>query len=227
MAGLTAGTARQFVMKVQPILLNRCGNTRCHGPVAKNEFRLTRMSYGAGKHRLKVERNLAAVMSQIDLDDPSRSSILTVGRNVHAGRTVFQGSHAGKQIETLQQWVWTAAREIRPRPSARSQAFAQIAPGTIPDRRNAGHLAEGAPRVPTAGERVTSAPAGNGDGLIEFVPDVESRELLPQHALKPAAPISPEPLLSSFQQALRRDEKADLFSPEEFNRRRVTRSRDR
>jgi hypothetical protein len=38
LAGLSPEAAREYVVRVQPVLLNRCGNAGCHAPSAEQDF---------------------------------------------------------------------------------------------------------------------------------------------------------------------------------------------
>ncbi len=112
LAGLSRESATNFVAKIQPMLLNKCGNGSCHGPQVTNGFRLTPIRRGGG-HRVFAERNLAATLRHIDLRDPYRSPLLTLPRGNHGQQTrpVFNGHHGAAQYETLKQWVLGIAKE--------------------------------------------------------------------------------------------------------------------
>ncbi|HUG93517.1 MAG TPA: hypothetical protein VML55_21940 [Planctomycetaceae bacterium] len=107
LAGLSPDAARMFTERVQPILMNKCGNASCHGPSAENEFRLTRVRLTGGAHRVHAERNLAVTLNYVDRGQPDRSRLLVVPQGNHgrAGRTIFSGPFGGEQLETLREWV--------------------------------------------------------------------------------------------------------------------------
>src|SRR5262245_23411632 len=60
--GLPKGSVEKFGAIVQPILLNRCAANQCHGPNAKNEFRLLRPPPGQIVSRRFTQRNLHTTM---------------------------------------------------------------------------------------------------------------------------------------------------------------------
>ena len=113
LAGLSRDSAKTFVTVVQPLLLNSCGNSSCHGGETASTFRLANVRSGQSGHRIFAERNLAAVMGQVTLDDPAASPLLTVPRNGHGrnGRTVFNGAGGKRAQQQLARWVSVVSAE--------------------------------------------------------------------------------------------------------------------
>ena len=107
LTGISREQSAIFVRKIQPILLNKCGNANCHGSAAKSEFRLTQVSRRYGNHRIYAEKNLAEVMKWIDLDEAARSQLLVKPEQEHPqqGMVVFTGYAGRKQRQLIQQWV--------------------------------------------------------------------------------------------------------------------------
>jgi hypothetical protein len=107
LAGLDPEHARFFTERVQPILMNKCGNASCHGPAAENEFRLTRVRLTGGAHRVHSERNLAVTLKYVDRRSPDRSPLLLVPQGNHgrAGRAIFDGPFGDEQFGTIREWV--------------------------------------------------------------------------------------------------------------------------
>ncbi|MDR3111270.1 MAG: hypothetical protein LBU65_16500, partial [Planctomycetaceae bacterium] len=91
-----------FAKKIQPILVNRCGASDCHGSKSESEFVLfTTRQHGTSA----TMRNLRSTLKYIDSTSPNESPLLALPMQIH-GRTkpVFtKQNHA--QFETLQQWV--------------------------------------------------------------------------------------------------------------------------
>ena len=107
LSGISREQSAIFVRKIQPILLNKCGNASCHGSAAKSEFRLTQVSRRYGNHRVYAEKNLAEVLRWIDMDDPVRSQLLLKPETEHPqqGMLVFTGSAARKHKQLIQKWI--------------------------------------------------------------------------------------------------------------------------
>ena len=113
LGGFSRDVAKSFVQEVQPILVNKCGNTACHGNQS-SVFQLTSLRRGATP--AVSEQNLAAVLKHIDLSQPAQSPILQVGQSSHGGSNVplFRGRAGGIQQKVLREWVLSAAAELNP-----------------------------------------------------------------------------------------------------------------
>lgn len=111
LAGLPPEAAEEFATRVQPILLNKCGNTSCHGGAAGGDFKLSQLPGTGGSRRIYSERNLAQVIEQIDVQRPHQSPLLVIPRGTHGqgGQSVFRGRSGAEQISLLQQWVESVA----------------------------------------------------------------------------------------------------------------------
>lgn len=113
LAGLPRDVARDFVARVQPLLMNKCGNAACHGTAGRTDFHIAPVRRGSGSSRLLTERNLAAVLRRIDMAHPAQSQLLAAcqGEHGHTGRPIFEGPGAKEQHETLRQWIDAVARD--------------------------------------------------------------------------------------------------------------------
>tara|TARA_R110002020_G_scaffold182947_8_gene378818 strand:- start:927 stop:2168 length:1242 start_codon:yes stop_codon:yes gene_type:complete len=105
--GLDAELAKQFVTTIEPMLMNNCSNTSCHGTEARNNFRLTQKWNIRGNTRHITDQNLDAVLPFIDSKTPEQSRLLTVldGRHGQNGLSVFTGARAKYQRKVLEQWT--------------------------------------------------------------------------------------------------------------------------
>ncbi|MBS0207084.1 MAG: hypothetical protein JSS49_29765 [Planctomycetes bacterium] len=141
LGGLSSEAAVTFTQRIQPLLVNKCGNTSCHGTIKSGErsegFHLTPVRIGTTAHRLYTERNLAEVMRYIDLKDPGQSPLMILPQGTHAGTAgVFHGTSGHTQIKMLRSWIKTVADEkraeeeefaVRPSIVAKArQAFAEV-----------------------------------------------------------------------------------------------------
>lgn len=214
LAGLRPLTAQQFVRSIQPILFNRCGNARCHGPSASNGFRLERFRVGSGSHRLKSERNLAAILKHVDAGAPLKSPVLEPANGSHAGTVVFRGSAAASQAEFFRKWVLTATAELYP-------SGVRKTPPTHVDRTR---LVSKSHPITLTGPARKPSPFGDRSAPEIVQPSGDRAEPIagPQQQNPPRAAIVP-PKLKSFRDVLRETEdstpsKPDAFDPDEFNR---------
>lgn len=234
--GVTQGTQAEFVRRVQPILVNRCGNARCHGSASHNGLKLEYVRTGHRQQRSETERNLAAVLGQLDSKRPERSRLLSiplaVGGPEH--RNVFSGRGGKTQADHLRKWVRRAARDRR-------QAERDTSLWAEADDEAVG--------VTPAGFAVEDAPAGNGvaygdsPGILPVsqegsaVHELESPLLLEisrtplrpaasrvsaggddatQGARRPTASPRPVDRVQLLREILEQD-RPDAFDPNEFN----------
>ena len=114
LAGLARPIATEFTRHVQPILINKCATTGCHGVNAESSFQLT--STARGSSAVISERNLAAVLKQVDLTRPSSSPLLLVLEKAHGGQasSMFRSRAGSLQMKVLRDWVQAAANDIAP-----------------------------------------------------------------------------------------------------------------
>jgi hypothetical protein len=112
-AGISSESQAEFVRRVQPILVNRCGNATCHGSAAENSFKLINVRSGHRQQRLETELNLAAVLKQIDTKKPSQSPLLVQPADdaSRAHRGAFSAVAGASQQERLREWVLQVARD--------------------------------------------------------------------------------------------------------------------
>jgi hypothetical protein len=112
----------KFAAVIQPLLLNRCGASQCHGANGKTEFQLLRPPGGQVATRRFTQRNLYAVLQKIDTTSPETSPLLVEAQRRHGNSlTAPLDKHTQKQFEELKAWV--LATSIVPAPAA---------PATIP-----------------------------------------------------------------------------------------------
>lgn len=114
LAGLSRSVAQDFTRHIQPILMNKCSNAGCHGVRTISSFQLT--SSHRGTSVSIAERNLAAVMKQIDLSRPSSSPLLSAleGNHANTSAPLFRGRSGALQMKTLRDWVRAVSNDIAP-----------------------------------------------------------------------------------------------------------------
>jgi hypothetical protein len=190
----------EFIRRIQPLALNRCGNGNCHGSGSTSELKLAAVRTGSSPQKVRSEQNLQAILKYIDGAYPSDSRLLVVPRTadgVHDG--LFTGNRGTDQYKTLLAWVERVAQE-----------HGQVA--ARPRRREVADWREG-PRL-TVRPRPKTAPA-------EEPLEVEAPAEIETTA---AEVVSHEPdeqrsgLRSETVQRLLKNQEPDAFDPEEFNR---------
>lgn len=113
-AGLSPETASLFTAKIQPLLVNSCGNASCHGGDDPHDFALQRVRFGQAGIRTKTQQNLAAALKYVDPSRPRSSPLLSQPTGIHGGgrRPVFDGRGGRRQLELLEKWVLLAAVDL-------------------------------------------------------------------------------------------------------------------
>lgn len=108
---LPPGSVAEFTSQIQPLLLNQCGGSSCHGNNGSSDFRLVRPSLSRSLTRRFTLRNLHAVMQWVDLEDPESSPVLKIPSCAHGGLdTGVFGPREQQQFDLLAAWVRSTAR---------------------------------------------------------------------------------------------------------------------
>lgn len=233
LAGLSPDTAREFVASIQPLLLNKCGNARCHGSAAKNEFKLTKLRSGSGNSRVVSERNLAAVLNDLQPGPNNRTRLTEIVRGTHVGKTIFNGRYGAVQMATLQSWMKTAAKELSfELQSPKATAFSSKSPGSA-STTDVGHnplrqsptetkpsetygSGQATPQRQSGNDTVGALPVSSEPIRINNPPTVGRVEQKPDSVDHPTPLSNVQRLLQEARQNVRQK---DAFDPGEFNRR--------
>ena len=77
------GTVEMFAQVVQPLLMNHCMASGCHGPQSENNFRLLRAPVNQPAGRRLTQRNLHAVLQYVNYADAQSSRLLTAVSKPH------------------------------------------------------------------------------------------------------------------------------------------------
>lgn len=106
---------QRFTTTVQPLLLNTCATTGCHGVAAKSKFTLTRLRGQGERVRRQTLRNYLAVMEQIDAKRPLESPLLTQPIEAHGdAKTAIFTHKNSRQYYELFDWVRLTTGGERP-----------------------------------------------------------------------------------------------------------------
>ncbi|HWG41493.1 MAG TPA: hypothetical protein VN688_01820 [Gemmataceae bacterium] len=101
---VTTDSLGLFATRVQPILMNTCA--RCHATGRGGQFQLTQVYDDGLTNRRTLERNLAAVLGQINLNQPESSRLLAkaISDHAHTGQAPLK-SRQETPYRTLENWV--------------------------------------------------------------------------------------------------------------------------
>jgi hypothetical protein len=103
---MAADALAEFTRSVQPLLLNRCGQTTCHGSAGQSRFELQRLMASGEIRRSLTLRNLRSVIAQIDTAHLRASPVLEMATRPHGtAQQAPLGPHDQRQYERLHDWV--------------------------------------------------------------------------------------------------------------------------
>ena len=173
---------RFFVSRVQPILVNGCGNAACHGRSSESSFRLRNVRSGSPAFKSSTERNREMVQSFVNIDDPANSPLLTAPRDArHTAfpKPVFAGPSGDAQWQALAAWVNAAARSHGPR--------------QLESSANSGDSSEPQPTIELAGATGESSTEVKATVIPADAETGDSVEAVLQHAIKSGAPDAFDP----------------------------------
>lgn len=237
--GISTETQAEFVRRVQPILINRCGDARCHGSAATNSLKLINVRTGRRQQRLETEANLAAVLRQIDRQQPDNSALLRAPQqsDTPAHRGVFAGQAGPAQLERLRTWVAQAARELPAEPAPQlwvdstatgvvpAEFSAVDSPPTAPPVvQQAIHqpdlespLLIEIPRTPRTDPDAGAVKAGDSPAIAAPVDRRSAAPGVPDRRPPAAAQATADDRAAFLRNILQQD-RPDAFDPNEFNR---------
>ncbi len=190
-----------FATRVQPILMNTCA--RCHATGHGGNFHLTQVFEDNINNRRTLERNLAAVLAEVDVNQPETSRLLlkAVSDHAHTGQAPLRDRQSAP-YRTLENWV---KRTVADNPKLRSNSAQQA------------RSASDGPKLPVA-----SAPGLLGQARAEGSEESEwGAEAHPHAAPAPSAvspgdtgkTVPPPPPTSGTSGSA-----GDPYDPEPFNR---------
>jgi hypothetical protein len=101
---VTSESLGVFATRVQPILMNTCA--RCHATGRGGKFHLTQAYQDSISNRRTLERNLSAVLAEINLQQPEASRLLSkaLSDHAHTGQAPLRDRQSAP-YRTLESWV--------------------------------------------------------------------------------------------------------------------------
>lgn len=108
----------KFTQYIQPILLNQCTSSGCHGPLEKQGLRLMRVGANKSPGRRATQRNLYNVLQYVNCNNPLASPLLTIPVAPHgnAQHAIF-GQQQAEQYRRLREWVLQVSGRTPPAPA--------------------------------------------------------------------------------------------------------------
>lgn len=114
-----------FTQSIQPVLMNNCLGSGCHGPLSDVPMRLFRVSRDNSPSRRMTQRNLHSVLQFVDRENPMASRLIKACNGPHG---TAQNSVFGERQVNQYRWllIWTLL--LAERPAARSPATVSTPP---------------------------------------------------------------------------------------------------
>jgi hypothetical protein len=195
---LTTEALAQFTTKVQPILLNACAG--CHANGRGGSFKLTRVGDSLAPNRKTIQQNLAAVMAQVDPQQPQNSRLLSKAVALHGDmdKAPPLPNRQAPAYRALEKWVRLTA-ESNPQLHERGVALQPPA----------------APQLPPEPKPASDGFASDQRTDTITAPTDEARK--PAAAGQPAM-ISPTRSVKNPEEKPPAASPADPYDPDEFNR---------
>ena len=114
-----------FTQSIQPVLMNNCLGSGCHGPLSDVPMRLFRVSRDKSPSRRMTQRNLHSVLQFVDRENPTASRLIKACNGPHGTtRNSVFGERQVNQYRRLLIWTLLLAE----RPAARSPATVSTPP---------------------------------------------------------------------------------------------------
>jgi hypothetical protein len=217
---LPGGSMETFTNGIQPMLLNYCAKSGCHGPRSSGLLKLERIPPNrlAGRHA--TQSNLQAVLAMVNREAPQDSKLLSVPIRPHGNLKlgVFT-DREHSQYKQLVKWVYqvSSVKPALPRPTLEERTSPLLQNVPRPGQSSAEQPpAAKKPRV----DKSESDPADWSDSFPEQVEKTDDGQPSPRaraRASRDRRPITRAAAPSSATET--EYVSKDPFDPEIFNRR--------
>lgn len=208
--GMPPGTVEAFTSTIQPLIMNSCATSGCHGPGSKSTYIILRIPSDRTGTRRLTQRNLQSAVQMLDYQNPQQSRLLSAASRAHgtAGSAIFDPQTV--KYRQLYNWIALVTQKAPGAPDLSDQpatvGLASQSTGNLNQSSDASAFGEGEPRPikPSYRSRIVkSAPHGG---------DVEAaKDRRPQSGQSSGPnPVAPPSVPSA--------DSVDPFSAEAFNR---------
>ncbi|MFO1021323.1 MAG: hypothetical protein U0903_11590 [Planctomycetales bacterium] len=110
LADLPRHASLDYTRRIQPILMNNCSNSRCHGPEAKRPFTLS-ITRGTSHTRSRSEENLNALLKYVEPGDPKLSPVFSAHKDSKGKPTTPFDTPQSKPAErVVEEWIRSLTR---------------------------------------------------------------------------------------------------------------------
>ncbi len=132
-----------FTARVQPLLINRCGQSGCHGGSSSAAWQLDHFGLSSRLPATITRRNLAHLLKWVNETEPATSPLLIRARSPHGGLTTAPlAAGDAKLLSQLQAWAQSVARRSAPPSTVAGKSLPE------PLMANAGPAADASAKAP-------------------------------------------------------------------------------
>lgn len=105
-ANLTFQAVAYFNNRIQPLLINRCGNTGCHRSPSDTKWQLTHMGVHVRPPSRMTKLNLLTTLSIVSRSGDGVSDLMTYATTAHGGKDEAPLKRGdATSIDSLQEWI--------------------------------------------------------------------------------------------------------------------------
>ena len=108
---ISASSLQEFTSFVQPLLLNRCSTTTCHGALSKTPLKIIKPPRGRAIPTRYTQRNLFNTWQTLDSGNPDKSPLINITTAPHGGADTLFSQREWAQYQRLVTWVRRATRK--------------------------------------------------------------------------------------------------------------------
>ncbi len=103
--GLPGNSVENFTSSIQPLLMNSCATSGCHGPGSKSSYVIIRIPNDRTGNRRLTQRNLQSTVQNLDYQNPQQSKLLVAASRPHgtAASAIFDPQTA--KYRQLYNWI--------------------------------------------------------------------------------------------------------------------------
>jgi hypothetical protein len=206
------GTVEAFTATIQPLIMNSCATSGCHGPGSKSAYIILRIPGDRTGTRRLTQRNLQSSVQMLDYQNPQQSRLLLAASRAHgtAGSAIFDPQTV--KYRQLYNWIALVTQKAPGAPDLADQPATVGIGGQSTKNLNqssdAASFGEAEPRPVKPSYRSRAAnKAAPRSGDVEAIGKERPSQSGQQPVLKSAAPPKAPSL-----------DAADPFSAEAFNR---------
>jgi hypothetical protein len=100
------GTVEAFTATIQPLIMNSCATSGCHGPGSKSSYVILRIPSDRTNTRRLTQRNLESTVQMLDYQNPLQSRLLTAASRPHG--TARSAIFDPQTVKYRQLYSWIA-----------------------------------------------------------------------------------------------------------------------